>query len=208
MRCAIQNQNAQRSAVGRSTYSPSNVWYDGWWAQLQRRGRLCCGDSTRHLDELYSSKFVRFSISNFKRSVLLCIEADRRDQIRVGKRLTRPTHSIFFLRPQFSNVCKILKWITSNLIFNIFVKRLTNILSKVRQKVQGARSNCRWHFSSVGAEKRNKGRKGGFLRNYSETMTSLSSRPWRIYIHLYSTFEKKNRPIRHFLVTNSYSSTS
>ena len=48
-------------------------------------------NSIRHLDELYSSKFVRFSISNFERSVLLCIEADLRDQIRVGKRLTRST---------------------------------------------------------------------------------------------------------------------
>ena len=47
--------------------------------------------SIRHLDELYSSKFVNFSISKFERSVLLCIEADLRDQIRVGKRLTRST---------------------------------------------------------------------------------------------------------------------
>ena len=50
-------------------------------------------NSIRHLEELYSSKFVRFSISNFERSVLLCIEADLRDQIRVGKRLTRSIFS-------------------------------------------------------------------------------------------------------------------
>ena len=49
-------------------------------------------------DEFYSSKFVRFSISNFERSVLLCIEADLREQIRVGKRLTRSTNSTFFSR--------------------------------------------------------------------------------------------------------------
>ena len=47
-------------------------------------------------DELYSSKFVDFSITDFKRSGLLCIKADLRDQIRVGKRLTRSTTYTFF----------------------------------------------------------------------------------------------------------------
>ena len=48
-------------------------------------------NSIRHLDELHSPNFVSFSISKFERTVLLCIEADLRDQIRVGECLTRST---------------------------------------------------------------------------------------------------------------------
>ena len=39
-------------------------------------------NSIRHLDELYSSKFVGFSISNFERSVLLCTSYGARPQAR------------------------------------------------------------------------------------------------------------------------------
>ena len=40
--------------------------------------------------------------SNFRRLVLLCIKADFDDQIFVGKRLTRSTHSIPFDKSQIS----------------------------------------------------------------------------------------------------------
>ena len=73
------------------------------WAKPARLG---C-DEFYSLPDGFSS--THFSISNFKRSALLCIEADFDDQIRVGKLLTRSTISTFFLRPKFSEVCIIFR---------------------------------------------------------------------------------------------------
>ena len=61
------------------------------WARLTQPMLTVVTNSIRHLDKRHSSKVVNDSISNFEGSVLLCIEADLRDQIRVGKRLTRST---------------------------------------------------------------------------------------------------------------------
>ena len=67
-------------------------------------------NSTRHLDELYSSDFVNrtpiFRSQTFGRSVLDTINADLYDQILVGKVFSRSTrvcaNSKFFLRAIFS----------------------------------------------------------------------------------------------------------
>ena len=56
-------------------------------------------NSIRHLTTCIHHLDTRFSISNFKRSVLGCIDADFRDQILVEKLLARSTHSTLFLRP-------------------------------------------------------------------------------------------------------------
>ena len=50
--------------------------------------------------------YSHFSVPNFKRSVLLCIDADFCVQICVGKRLTRSTNSTFFSGAKFSKISK------------------------------------------------------------------------------------------------------
>ena len=52
--------------------------------------------------------YSHFSVPNFKRSVLLCIDADFCVQICVGKRLTRSTNSTFFSGAKFTKFIKFL----------------------------------------------------------------------------------------------------
>ena len=61
-------------------------------------------NSIRHPDELFRHLGTTFSISNFNRSVLLCIEADFCDQICVGKPWTRSTCVLLCVVKSFGHV--------------------------------------------------------------------------------------------------------
>ena len=65
--------------------------------------------------------------SNFRRLVLSCIDADFRNQILVGKLLTRSTNSTLFARPKFSKFVKISRF---------SAKKIVKKLSKFSWKIE------------------------------------------------------------------------
>ena len=93
--------------------------------------RYVVTNSIRHLDELHSSKFVKISISNFELSVFLCIEADLRDQIRVGKRFTRSA-CVRVQIPQSPRDLNFQAFAKISTLNVIFVKILTKISWKCK----------------------------------------------------------------------------